>query len=186
VIEQIISQTKSKFQLALAHFQEELKKIRTGRAHPSMLDGLMVEAYGTEMPLIQVGSVSAPEPQTLQITPFDPGNLQAISTAIRNNNSLGMNPMDDGKVVRVPIPLLTEERRREYVKILGAKTEDCMISLRNTRREAMDALDSAKKAKEISEDDAKRQEKQVDEALNITKSNVESLAKTKENEIMNV
>src|SRR5690606_20151231 len=109
---------------------------RTGRAHPSMLDGLMVEAYDTQMPLIQVGTVTAPEGQLLQITPFDPSNLQAIATAIRNNPSLGMNPSDDGRVVRVPIPPLNEERRREYVKVVSGKVEDAMIAMRNIRHDA--------------------------------------------------
>ncbi len=183
---QTIEQAKSKFQQALTHFQEELKKVRTGRAHPSMLDGLQVEAYGTKMPLIQVGSVSTPEPQLLQITPFDPSNIQAISTAIRDNPSLGMNPMDDGRVVRVPVPPLTEERRREYVKLLNTKVEDAMVSLRNLRHEAIKDIDKAKKDKLLGEDDAKRLEKQVDEAMAKTKADIDALAKTKETEILTV
>src|SRR3989344_2022190 len=107
---QIIDQAKSKFQQAVGHFGDELKKIRTGRAHPGMLDGIMIEAYGTQMPLIQAGSITVPEAQQLQITPFDPSNLQAISNAIRDEQSLGLNPMDDGRVVRIQIPPLTEER----------------------------------------------------------------------------
>ena len=184
--DQVVEQAKGKFQQAVAHFQEELKKVRTGRAHPSMLDGIVVEAYGTEMPLIQVGSVSTPEPQLLQITPFDPGNLAAISAAIRNNQTLGMNPMDDGRVVRVPVPPLTEERRRDYVKLVGTKTEDAMISLRNARHEAMDTLNAAKRDKDIGEDEAKRLSTQVDEAMNQSKTEIESLAKAKESEIMTV
>ena len=183
---QVLTEAKTKFKQAQDHFNEEIKKVRTGRAHPSMLDGVTVEAYGQPMPLNQVASISAPEPQLLQINPFDPNNLQAIVSGIRNNQSLGMNPMDDGKVVRVPVPPLTEERRREYVKILGNKLEDCMISLRNVRHEAMDTLSKAKKDGDISEDDAKRYEKQVDEAMNQTRSEVESAAKTKEEEIMTV
>lgn len=183
---QVVEQAKSKFSQAIAHFQEELKKVRTGRAHPSMLDGLMVEAYGVEMPLIQVGSVSTPEPQLLQVTPFDPNNIGAISTAIRNNQSLGMNPMDDGKVVRVPVPPLTEERRRDYVKLVGAKTEETMISLRNARHEAMDTIDKAKKDKDIGEDEAKRLQKQVDDAMNLAKGEAETAAKAKEQEILTV
>ena len=183
---QTIEQAKSKFQQALTHFQEELKKVRTGRAHPSMLDGLQVEAYGTKMPLIQVGSVSTPEPQLLQITPFDPSNIQAISTAIRDNPSLGMNPMDDGRVVRVPVPPLTEERRREYVKLLNTKVEDAMVSLRNLRHEAIKDIDKAKKDKLLGEDDAKRLEKQVDEVMAKTKADIDALAKTKETEILTV
>jgi ribosome recycling factor len=184
--QQIVNEAKQKFQNAYTHFQEELKKVRTGRAHPSMLDGLVVEAYGSQMPLIQLGSVIAPEAQLLQITPFDPTNLQAISSAIRNNQSLGMNPMDDGRIVRVPIPPLTEERRRDYVKLLGGKVEDCMVTLRNVRHDAMRSIDQAKKDKEIGEDEAKRMEKQVDEAMSQTKSDVEAAAKAKEQEIMTI
>src|ERR1035438_4821786 len=97
---QIVDEAKKKFQAAVEHFAEELKKIRTGRASASMLDGLIVEAYGTPMPLKSLATVAAPEAQLLQVTPFDPTNLQAISTAIRDNQTLGLNPMDDGRVVR--------------------------------------------------------------------------------------
>lgn len=183
---QVVSQAKSKFKNAVEHFQEELKKLRTGRAHPSMLDGITVEAYGTPMPLIQVGSVTVPEPQLLQITPFDPNNLQAVSAAIRENQTLGLNPMDDGRVVRIPIPPLTEERRRDFVKLLGSKVEDCMVVLRNVRHDANKAIDQAKKDKSVGEDDAKRLEKQVDDAMNQAKSDVDTAAKAKESEIMTV
>lgn len=183
---QIVDQAKSKFQGALAHFHEELKKVRTGRAHPGMLDGIMVNAYGTQMPLIQVGNVTAPEAQLLQITPFDPNNIQAIASAIRDNPSLGLNPSDDGRVVRIPIPSLTEERRREYVKMLGGKIEDCMVTLRNIRHDSMKAIDQAKKDKAIGEDEANRLEKQVDDAMASTKSQVDAAAKAKEQEIMKV
>lgn len=183
---QVVIDTQQRFQAAVTRLQEELKKVRTGRAHPNMLDGVTVEAYGSEMPLMQVASVTAPEAQLLQITPFDPNNLQAISAAIRENQSLGLNPMDDGRVVRVPIPPLTEERRREYVKVVGSKLEDTMIVLRNVRRDALSTLDQAKKAKAIGEDDANRLEKQVDEALNSARIAAESFAKAKEREIMTV
>lgn len=183
---QIVSNATAKFQSALTHFQEELKKVRTGRAHPSMLDGLIVMAYGTPMPLIQVGNVTAPEPQLLQITPYDPNNIQAIASAIRDNPSLGLNPSDDGRVVRVPIPPLTEERRREYVKLVGTKVEDCMVSLRNIRHDALRAIDQVKKDKSIGEDEANRLEKQVDETMASTKAQVEAAAKAKETEIMTV
>lgn len=182
----IIDDAKKKFQAALEHFQTELKKVRTGRAHATMLDGVMVTAYGTPMPLNQVANITAPEAQLLQITPFDPNNIQAIASAIRDNPTLGLNPSDDGRVVRVPIPALTEDRRREYVKVLGSKVEDCMIALRAVRRDAIDAVAQAKKDKAIGEDDAKRLEKQVDEAMNKVKSDVDSAAKAKETEIMTV
>ncbi|HZM64478.1 MAG TPA: ribosome recycling factor [Candidatus Saccharimonadales bacterium] len=184
--QQVVEDASKKFQAALTHFQEEIKKVRTGRAHPSMLDGVKVTAYGSEMPLNQVGNVIAPEAQLLQITPFDPNNLQAIASAIRDNQSLGLNPMDDGRVVRVPIPPLTEERRREYVKVLGAKLEDTMVAMRNIRRDAMEAIDTAKKDKQIGEDDAKRLEKQVDDAMAKVKTDAETASKAKETEIMTV
>lgn len=184
--DQIVTNSSAKLENAVAHFRDELKKVRTGRASASMLDGVMVTAYGTPMPLNQVGNIMAPEAQLLQITPFDPNNIQAIASAIRDNPSLGLNPMDDGRVVRVPIPALTEERRREYVKVLNSKVEDTMVAMRNTRREAMEAIDKAKKDKQIGEDDAKRLEKQVDEAMAKAKTNVETAAKSKETDIMTV
>jgi ribosome recycling factor len=183
---QIVDDAKKKFDNAVEHFKEELKKIRTGRAHPSMLDSVKVEAYGTEMPLNQAATVTAPEAQLLQITPFDPNNLQAISAAIRNNPSLGLNPADDGRIVRVPIPPLTEERRREIAKQLGGKVEDTNITLRNVRRDAFDAIAAAKKDKQIGEDDAKRLEKQVDDAMAVIRADIDTIAKAKETEIMTV
>lgn len=183
---QIIDQAKTKFQQATTHLQEELKKIRTGRAHPGMLDGVMVEAYGTQMPLVQVGNVTAPEAQLLQITPFDPGNLQAVSSAIRDNQALGLNPMDDGKVVRIQIPPLNEERRREYVKVLNGKIEDTMIALRNARHEALHEAEEAKKNKEITEDDLASVKKQLDELVAKQKTEIDSQAKAKEQEILTV
>lgn len=184
--DQLVIQAKAKFQQAVLHFQDELKKLRTGRANAGMLDGILVTAYGTPMPLNQVATVTVPEAQLIQITPFDPTNLQAISTAIRDNPSLGMNPMDDGRVVRVPVPPLNEERRRDIVKILNGKTEECMITLRNIRHDALAGIDRAKKEKSIGEDDAKRYEKQVDEAMNKSKGDAEAYAKSKEAEIMTV
>lgn len=181
-----LSQYEDKMNQAVEHFSEDLKKVRTGRAHAGMLDGVIVNAYGTQMPLNQVGGITVPEAQLLQITPYDPGNLQAIASAIRENSELGMNPMDDGKVVRVPVPPLTEERRREYVKLLSGKVEDCMIALRNIRHDAMGAIDKAKKDKVIGEDDAKRLGKQVDDAMSSRKADVDAAAKAKEVEIMTV
>ena len=179
-------QYEEKMKQAVAHLGDELKRLRTGRANAAMLDGVMVEAYGAQMPLIQVASISTPEAQLLQISPFDPNNIQAIASAIRNNPSLGLNPTDDGRVVRVPIPALTEERRRELVKQIGEKVEEAMIAMRNIRHDALKAADTAKKDKTISEDDYKRIEKQVDEAMNQQKQAADQLAKTKETDIMTV
>ncbi len=183
---QIIDQARAKFDQALEHFREELKKLRTGRAHPSMLDGVMVEAYGTQMPLIQAGSITVPEPQQLQITPFDPGNLQAVASAIRDNQSLGLNPVDDGRVIRIQIPPLNEERRKDFVKVLGTKVEDSMISMRNARHESIKEAEQAKQAKTITEDDLSSIKKQLDEQMSKAKTEIDTLAKTKEQEILTV
>lgn len=183
---QIVEQAKTKFKAATEHFNEELKQVRTGRAHPSMLDGVMVETYGASMPLIQVASVSAPEGQLLQINPFDPSTVQAVASAIRDNQNLGLNPIDDGRVVRVPVPPLTEDRRREFSKVVSTKQEDCMVRLRGVRHDALKDIDQMKKDKTVGEDDAKRLTAQVDEAMNVAKSEVELAAKAKEAEIMKV
>ena len=122
-----------KMAAAFERFENELHKIRTGRAHPGMLDGIKVEAYGASMPLNQVANVTAPEAQMLLVTPFDPSNLQNIAAAIRADQSLGFNPSDDGRVVRVPVPALTEDRRKQLVRQVGEKVEEARIALRNVR-----------------------------------------------------
>mgnify|MGYP003442051312 FL=1 len=175
---------KLKMQNAVDHLEESLKKVRTGRAHPSIIEGLMVEVYGQVMPLNQVSNITAPEPQLLQITPFDPSNLQAIATAIRNDQTMGLNPSDDGRVVRVPMPPLTEELRRKIVKSLGDTVEEAKISLRNIRHDAIKDIKRARDAKEASDDDVKRTETQVTEIINEYNNKVDSLAKAKETEIM--
>jgi ribosome recycling factor len=183
---QIPSDASTKFSAAAEHFEADLKKLRTGRASAGMLDGVMVQAYGVPTPLNQVATVTAPEAQLIQISPFDPTNIQAIASAIRDNPTLGLNPSDDGRVVRVPIPALTEDRRREISKQVGQKQEDCMVTLRNIRHDAMDAINAQKKDKSIGEDDAKRLEKQVDDAMNKIKLEIDAAAKAKEHEIMSL
>lgn len=173
-----------KMTLALAHFEEELKKVRTGRAHPSMLDSIQIEAYGQKMPLNQVANITAPEPQLLQITPFDPGTLQAISGAIRADQSLGFNPSDDGRVVRVPVPALTEERRKQIVKQTGEKVEEARIALRNIRQDALKEAKRMKDAKQLSEDDVKRVEKDIDSLMSNYQGQIDTAFKAKEKEIL--
>lgn len=182
----VIKDSTDKFLSAVTHYHEQIKSLRTGRASAAMLEGVVVEVYGTAMPLNQVANVSAPEAQLLQITPFDPNNVQAIAAAIRDNQSLGFNPSDDGHVVRIPVPALTEERRKEIVKQLGGKQEDAMVAVRNIRREAMDVVEKAKKDKEIGEDDAKRLASQIEDATRKTHADIESSTKAKETEIMKV
>ena len=180
---QLTQEVKAKLAAATEHFRGELAKIRTGRAHPGMLDGVMVEAYGQPMPLKAAASISTPEPQLLQITPFDPNNLKAISDAIRDNQSLGLNPADDGRVVRIQIPPLTEETRQQMVKIVHQKLEETMIAARNARH---DAIRKASEDKAMTKDDHFRIEKQVDDLLASHKSEAENLAKAKEQEILTV
>lgn len=177
---------EDKMTQAFAHFEDDLKKIRTGRAHPAMLDGVMVDAYGAKMPLNQVANVVAPEPQLLQITPFDPSTLKNIAAAIRDDQSLGFNPSDDGRVVRVPIPALTTERRAQIAKQLGDKVEDCRISLRNIRHDALKAAKKAKDDKAIPEGEAQRAEKVIDQRMSDIQAKLEQVAKAKETEIMTI
>lgn len=171
---------------AIEHFEEDLKKVRTGRAHPDMLSGISIDAYGSKMPLNQVANVTAPEPQQLLVTPFDPGNITAITVAIRDNQSLGLNPSDDGRVVRVPVPALTEERRRDMVKQLGEKVENVRIVLRNIRQDALKDAKRAKDAKELSEDDMNAVSKEFDKLMNDFQAKIDSLFKAKEQEVMTV
>lgn len=171
---------------ALEHFEDELKKVRTGRAHPSMLEGIKVEAYGTMMPLNQVANITAPEPQMLQVTPFDPSSIQPIAAAIRNDQSLGFNPSDDGRIVRVPVPPLTEERRRLLVKQTGEKVEEARIALRNIRQDAFKEAKRKKDAKELSEDDVKVIEKEIDKLMAQYQDKIDGAFKAKEQDILTI
>lgn len=166
------------------HFQAELAKVRAGRAHPGMLDGIKVEAYGAEMPLNQVANVTAPEAQLLQITPFDPSNIQQIAAAIRNDQSLGLNPSDDGRVVRVPVPPLTEERRRQLVKQAAEKLEEARIALRSVRQDGLKEAKRKKEGKELSEDDVKLVEKEIDRLISESQAKLEEIFKVKEKDIL--
>jgi len=175
-----------KMAAALEHFEGELRKVQTGRAQASMLDGVKVEVYGTVLPLNQAANVSAPEPQLLQITPFDPSNIAVISAAIRNDQSLGLNPSDDGRVVRVPIPALTEERRRQLVKQVSEKVEEARIGLRGARQDALQEAKRQKDAKALTEDDLKAVEKEVDQLVSNYQAKIEAVFKTKEQDILKV
>lgn len=175
-----------KMEAALEHFEGELRKVQTGRAQPGMLDGIKVEVYGTVLPLNQAANVTAPEPQLLQITPFDPSNIQAISAAIRNDQSLGLNPSDDGRVVRVPVPALTEERRRQLVKQVGEKVEEARIGVRAARQDALQDAKRQKEAKTLTEDDVKAVEKAIDKLVADYNAKIDSAFKAKEQDILKV
>lgn len=164
----------------ITRFQDELKKVRTGRAHPDMLANIKVEAYGQFMPLNQVANVTASGGTMLQVTPFDPSTIQAIAAAIRNDASLGLNPTDDGHVVRVPVPPLTEERRKEIVKSASAKVEESKVAIRNVREDARKELKTA----ELPEDVTKKAEKAIDELTKSFTDRIDTLFKDKTSEIM--
>lgn len=177
-------QYEDRFTSTVAHFAEELKKVRTGRAHPTMLDSIQVEAYGQRVPLNQVANVTAPEAQLLTITPFDPTTLQAVVAAVRADQAMGLNPSDDGRIIRVPIPPLTEDRRKQIVKQTSEKVEEARIALRNIRQEALKETKRLKDAKELSEDDQKRSEKAIEDLMADANAKLDLLFKEKEKEIL--
>lgn len=183
-LDNIERETNHKADQIIDRFNDGLKALSTGRANKAMLDGVKVEAYGTIMPINQLASIMVTEAQLLQINPFDTTNLEAIVRAIRNDNSLGLNPTDDGRLIRVPIPPLNEERRRELAKQIGLKQEETMIAIRNARHEAMDLIDKAKKDKSLGEDEAKRLEDKIEAIINKARQSIERAAKDKEAEIL--
>ena len=165
------------------------EEMPAAKKHPQpvrFIDNIKVEVYGQQMPLKAVGNITAPEAQLLQITPFDPNNIQAISAAIRDDQSLGLSPTDDGRVVRISIPPLTTETRASMVKIINQKVEECMVTSRQARHEAFHKGDQAEKDKEISKDDRIRFEKQIDELLSKQKTEVDALSASKEKELMTI
>ncbi len=174
---------RKKMESAVERFKDEMKKVRTGRAHPDMLSGVKVEVYGQFMPLNQVANITAADATLLVITPFDPSNIQAIATAIRADQALGLNPADDGRVIRVPIPALTEERRKEIVKIASSKVEEAKIALRNVRE---DARKSIKNVPDTSEDIKKRAEKEIDDLTKEFSDKIDAEFKIKSDEIMKI
>jgi ribosome recycling factor len=177
---------EEKFNHAISHFEEELKKVRTGRAHPGQLDGIKAEVYGVQMPLNQVANITAPEAQLLQITPFDPNNITAICTAIRADQSIGFNPSDDGHTIRVPVPALTEERRKLLVKQTSEKVEEARIVLRNIRQEALKDAKHKKDAKVLSENDLKLVEKDIDSNMAIANAKIDEIFLLKERDILKI
>lgn len=174
------SEYKSAMEKVIVRFQDEMKKVRTGRAHPDMLANIKVEAYGQFMPLNQVANVVAAGATLLQVTPFDPTNIQAITAAIRNDAALGLNPADDGHIVRVPVPPLTEERRKEIVKSASSKVEEAKVGIRNVREDARKELKTA----ELPEDVKKKAEKAVDELTKTYTDKIDAAFKEKTAEIM--
>ena len=174
---------RKKMENVVERFRDEMKKVRTGHAHPDMLSGVKAEVYGQFMPLNQVANITAADATLLVVTPFDPSNIQAIAAAIRADQALGLNPADDGRVIRVPIPALTEERRKEIVKTASAKVEEAKVALRNVREDARKAV---KVVAEMSEDVKKRAEKEIDELTKEFSDKIDAEFKAKSDEIMKI
>ena len=176
-----VAEDRKKMEAVIERFKNEMKKVRTGRAHPDMLSGIKVEVYGQYMPLNQVANITAADATLLVITPFDPSNIQAIASAIRADQSLGLNPADDGRIIRVPIPALTEDRRKDIVKNASAKVEEAKVAIRNAREDARKAI---KNTEDMSEDIKKRAEKEIDDLTKEFNDKIEAEFKAKSEEIM--
>jgi ribosome recycling factor len=179
------SEVEQKTAATIDVLRSEFAGLRTGRASVHLLDGVRVEVYGAEMPLSQVATISAPDSATLSVTVWDPSNAAAVEKAIRDSG-LGLNPMTAGGVIRLNLPPLTEERRKELVKVSGKYAEEAKISMRNIRQDAMGKIKRAKDDKEISEDDQRRYEDDLQKVFEARASEVDALAKQKEQDIMSV
>jgi ribosome recycling factor len=179
------AQLKTRMDKAVEDFRKEMTATRTGRASVHMLDGVVVEAYGSQMPLNQLANVSAPEPQLITVQPWDVSQIGAIEKAIRSSD-LGLNPMNDGKLVRVPVPALTEERRKEMVKHLNKVLEEHRTAVRNIRRDGNDAIKKAMKDKKITEDEEHGAMENLQKLTDDEIKKMEEMAKGKEKEVMSV
>jgi ribosome recycling factor len=180
-----LAQAKIRMEKAVEDFRKELAGVRTGRANTAMLDHVRVDYHGTPMPVNQLGTLSVPDPTMIVISPWDPGALPLIDKAIRTSD-LGLNPSNDGKVVRVPIPALNEERRRELVRHLHKVLENHRTAVRNIRRDIKEAVEKLEKDKKISEDDRKRALDELEKVTHAETKKVEDLCAAKEKEIMEI
>lgn len=185
MIDEVIADTKSRMEKAMEALQRELLAVRTGRASPSLVERVQVEQYGTEMPLNQLANIAAPEARMLTITPWDKSAIGAIEKAIRKSE-LGLNPSNDGSMIRIVIPPLTEERRKQMVKVVHSKVEDAKVAVRNIRRDAIAQAKEFKDEKMIGEDDERRAETQIQEITNKFTARADEIGKDKEREVMQV
>ena len=184
MIADVLSDATARMHKAVEVAKDDFATVRTGRANPQLFQKIMVSYYGTPTPLAQLASMQNPEARTLVVTPYDKGALKDIEQAIRDTPNLGANPSNDGNIIRVTLPELTEERRREFVKIVRGKAEDARVSVRNIRRKAKDDLDALKG--DVGDDEVSRAEKELEQ---ITKSNVDAIddaLKRKEAELLEV
>ena len=184
-LKDLFVQLKTRMDKAVEDFRKEMASVRTGRASVHMLDGVQVEYYGSMMPLNQIAQVHAPESQLITVQPFDPSSLGGIEKAIRSAD-LGLNPMNDGKLIRGPVPALTEERRRDMVKHLHKVLEEHRTAVRNIRRDGNDAIKKTLKDKKITEDDERRALDEIQRLTDDEIKKMEELSKSKEKEVMTV
>lgn len=182
---EVLESAKQDMEKTIGAFRKELSHVRTGRAHTGLLEGITVEYYGAKTPLNQVATLSAPEPTLLVIQPYDKSVIQAIEKAIQSSD-LGLNPLNDGKLIRVPIPALTEERRRDLVKHVKKLAEDYRVSLRSHRRDSLEMLKELEKDKDITEDDRRHAAEKIEALTKDYIERVEKTLKSKEDEIMAV
>ena len=185
MIDDTLLEAEEKMEKALDHVRDELSAIRTGRANPGMFNRVLCEYYGTLTPITQMATITVPEPRMLIIKPYEMSQIGPIENAIRNSD-LGVNPTNDGQVLRVTVPQLTEERRRDLVKQAKAKAEDGRIAVRGVRRKAMDELKRIDKQGEAGEDDVNAAEKELDKLTQRFVGDVDEIVKTKEGELMEV
>jgi ribosome recycling factor len=185
VIDDSLLEAEEKMEKAVAVAKEEFSGIRTGRATPSMFNKITAEYYGTQTPVNQLASFHLPEPRMVIIQPYDKGSMSAIEKAIRNSD-LGVNPSNDGTIIRVVFPELSEERRKEFIKVARHKAEDSRVSIRNIRRHAKDSIDKLVKNGEAGEDDGHRAERELDELTHGYIGQVDELLKHKEAELLEV
>ena len=185
VIDETLLEAEEKMEKAVAVAKDEFANIRTGRAHPAMFNKITVEYYGTQTPVNQLASFHMPEPRMIVIQPYDKSSLSAIEKAIRNSD-LGVNPANDGSIIRVVLPELSEERRRDYIKIARHKAEDGRVSIRNIRRHAKDSIDKSVKNGDAGEDDGRRAERELDQLTHTYVAQVDELLKHKEAELLEV
>lgn len=182
---EVILESSDKMEKSVLAFKKELSKIRTGRASLAILDGIMVDAYGSTMPLNQVGSITIPESRMIVIQPWDPQMLPAIEKAILKSD-IGLNPIGDGKVIRLNIPQLTEERRKDLVKSVRKIAEEFRVAIRNIRREAIEVLKKQKKDKEISEDELFKFQDETQSETDLYIKQIDEVTANKEKEVMEV
>lgn len=184
-MEAVFNKTKEKMEKCLDALNRDYKAVRAGRANPAILDRVTVDYYGTPTPINQMAAISVPEPRMLMIQPWDASTLKDIEKAI-NTAEIGINPSNDGKVIRLAFPALTEERRKELVKDISKRGEEAKVAVRNVRRDAMDDIKKLKKNNEITEDDQKNGEKKLQDITDNYIKQIEEMVKKKEDEVLSI